>query len=193
MRRQRCFILLGVARPHRNPAKPETTQQIADRALGQMHTPLFLDLAGQIDAPPANHPLFGELRTGPDPPRHHRRLRRIEFGRRTRRPLVGQTDKPPRIVAMHPIAQALPVHPAALRRLLPRAPVKHQRQGQHPARRRGILAIPRRPPKPGRIQFKTGDLNRSRHPIPHIYAPSDRIAQHQVWQEVRVAFLRRWY
>jgi hypothetical protein len=113
MRFQRFGVLLGVQRPHRNPAKAETAQQVADRAFGQADAQLLLDLARQIDPPPANHPVFGELRTCPYPPGHHRRLRLVELGRRTRRPLVGETGKPGRIVAVHPIAQALPVHPAA--------------------------------------------------------------------------------
>jgi hypothetical protein len=72
MRFQRRCILLGMQRPHRNPAEPETTQQLADRAFGQADAPLLLDLARQIDAPPANHPLFGELGTCPYPPGHYR-------------------------------------------------------------------------------------------------------------------------
>jgi hypothetical protein len=64
MRLQRRAILLGVARPHRNPAKAEPAQQIPDRAFGEADAPLLLDLARQIDAPPANHPILGELRTG---------------------------------------------------------------------------------------------------------------------------------
>ena len=193
MRVQRCFILLGVARSHRNPAKPETTQQIADRALSQMHAPFLLDLARQIDPPPTNDPVFGELRTGPYPPGHHHRLLLGELRCRTRRALVTETGKPQGIVAMHPIAQALPLHAAVRRRLLARAAVKNQRQSQHPPRCRGILAVSRCPSKPGRVQIATGDRNRFRHPIPHISAPRDRIEQHLVWQALRVGFLRRWY
>ena len=180
MRFQRRAILPGVARPHRDAAKPETTQQVADRALRQAEAPRLLDLAGQIDTPPANHPVFGELRTGPHPSRHHRRLLRVELWRRTRCPLVGQAGKSHRVVAMHPIAQALPVHPAARCGLLPRAPVKHQRQRQHPTRRGRVPAVSRRPPKPGRVQLPTGDLNRFRHPIPHIFSTRDRIVQNLV-------------
>ena len=81
MRFQRRGVLLGMQRPHRNPAKPETTQQVADRAFGQADAPLPLDLARQVDAPPANHPVFGELRTRPHPPGHHRRLLLVELRR----------------------------------------------------------------------------------------------------------------
>ena len=94
---------------------------------------------------------------------------------------------------MPPIAQALPVHPAARRGLLAGAALKNQRQSQHPARRRGILAARRRPPQPGRIQLPTGDLNRSRHPIPHISTFRDRIEQNLVWQHLRVGLTCRWY
>jgi len=86
MRLQRVAILLGVLRAHRDPAKPETIQQIADRAFGQRDAKLAINLGGQIDAPPANHPVFGKVRASADPPRHRRRLRRRQLRRRSRRP-----------------------------------------------------------------------------------------------------------
>lgn len=72
MRLQRCGILIGVLWPYRYATKTETAQQIANRAFGQRYTELPLDLASQIDAPPANHPVFGKLRPGAHPLRHRR-------------------------------------------------------------------------------------------------------------------------
>ena len=177
MRLQRVAILLGVLRAHRDPAKPETIQQIADRAFGQRDAKLAINLGGQIDAPPANHPVFGKVRASADPPRHRRRLRRRQLRRRSRRPLVRQPRQAFAIVAMHPIAQGLPVHAAARRGPLARDPFKHQRQRQHPPRRCGILAARRRPPQSRRIQTQPGDRHRAHDPTP--YLPTrDRIKQH---------------
>ena len=203
MRRQRRLVLLRMERASRNPAKPEAMQQLAHRALGQADAPLLRDLARQIDTPPANHPVFGELWTGPHPPRHHRGLLAGELCRRTRRALVAQTAKPPRIVAMHPSAQALPVHPTVCRGLPAGAALKHQRQSQHPPRRRRIpaarrctplhAAARRCTPKPRRIQIPPRDLNCPSHPTPHISTYRDRIELYLAWQPLRIAFSRRWY
>ena len=154
-----------MTRPDRQAAEPETTQQIADRTLGQGHAPLVLDLARQIDPTPADHPIRARLRTRPHPAGHHRLLG-AQLGDRARHLLVRQTRQARRIVANHPVAQALPIHPAGRRRRMSRAPFQDQRQRQHPPRRSGIRAASRRPAPPDRIDIPSGDLNRSRHPIP---------------------------
>jgi len=193
MRLLRRGILLGVARPDRQAAEPQTTQQIADRTFGQVHAPLCFDLARQIDPTPAHHPIRARLRTRPHPARHHRRPLGAQLGDRAWRLLVRQTRQARRIVANHPVAQALPIHPAGRRRLMSRAPFQDQRQRQHPPRRRGIRAVSRRPAQPDRIKIASGDLNRSRHPIPQICPRDDRILQNLVLQPLRVAARRRWY
>ena len=196
MRLQRCGILIGVLRADRYPAKAETAQQIADRAFGQRHAELPLDLGGQIDASPANHPVFGKLRAGADPLRHRRRLRRRQLRRRSRRPLVRQARQSFGIVAMHPIAQRLPVHAATRRRLLARGALNHQRQRQHPPRRRGILAARRRPSKSHRVQIRTGHRNRNHHRspyLPHSGSNQTTSCLASVRKRPRVSPSRRWY
>jgi hypothetical protein len=47
---------------------------LPDHALQPVHAPLFLDLARQIDAMPANHPVLAQLGTCLHPPGHHCRL-----------------------------------------------------------------------------------------------------------------------
>ena len=104
MRLQRFGALLGVERAHRDPAKPETAEQIADRAFGQIDAPLLRNLAGQIDAPPADHPVCGKLWTRLHPPGHYCRLLLTELWCRTRCPLVAEPGEPQGIVAVHPRA-----------------------------------------------------------------------------------------
>ncbi len=196
MRRECCGILLGVLRADRYPAKAKAMQEIADRTFGQRDAKLPLDLAGQIDASPANHLVVGEVRAGADPLCHRRRLLRRQLRRRSRRPPVRQPRQSFGIIAMHPIAQRLPVHAAVRRRLLARGAVKHQRQCQHPACRRGILAARRRPPKSRRIQIQTDDRDRAHHRSP--YLPQTGSNQTTsclatLRKRPRVSPSRRWY
>ena len=164
-------------RTDRDPAKAEAMQQIADRAFGQRYPEFPLDFGRQVDAPPANHPIFGEVRAGPHPLPQHCRLCRRQLPTGAGRSSVRQTRQPFCVVAVHPIAQGLPVHTATLRSLFARTAVKHQRQRQHPPGRRGILTPRRRPPQPRCIQIRPGDRYRA-HLDPHICSQADRIRQH---------------
>lgn len=186
-------VLLGVARPDRDTAEPETTQQIADRTFGQVHAPLCLDLVRQIDPTPANHPVLAQFRTRLHPASHDRRPLGAQLWRRARRPPVRQTRQARRIVANHPVAQALPIHPAGHSRRLSRASFQDQRQRQHPTCRIAIRTASRCAAKPDRIQIATGDLNCFSHSTPHICRSGYRIAQNLVWQPPRVVIRRRWY
>lgn len=56
-------ILLGMERPHRQPAKAQPAQQRPHRPLGQRHTQALFDHPRQVDPAPANH----AVRPGSDP------------------------------------------------------------------------------------------------------------------------------
>ena len=60
--------------------------------------------------------------------------------------------RPLLVVSDHPVPQCLAVHPADLRRFLPRSPVEYGRKRQKPSRLRSILCASRKPPNlTGRI------------------------------------------
>jgi len=109
-------------RSHRQSAEAKPTQQGAHRAFGQPHAKLPLGLTRQIDQAPPYHPVLGQPRPLPNPARHFRLL----CGTQSRRPAAMHPVKKPgqtlAVVAMHPVAQDLPVHPAKRRRFTARAP-----------------------------------------------------------------------
>jgi hypothetical protein len=78
--------------------------------------------------------------------------------------LVAQAIEALRIIAMHPVAQGLTLHPAGARRLVPRSSVNHHRDRQQPARLPCVLASPRLPAQIRRR--KLIPLNRQYHPAP---------------------------
>ena len=88
-------------------------QDPPDLALRQGHPEALGDHALQVDAAPAHHAVHRHLRPGLDD-----RDQRLDLpGRQPRRPPgprpVDQPRDPLGIVAVHPVPQRLPVHPAA--------------------------------------------------------------------------------
>lgn len=111
----------------------------------QAHTELPINLIAQIDQAPADHLVLLQRRTLADPRRNRRLLLRRQLARR-RTPLrrVRKTRKATLVVPMHPVTQRLPVHASGPRRLAPVVTIHDQGKGQHPPRRRRILAVRRR-------------------------------------------------
>ena len=108
--------------------------------------------APQVDPPPAHHAVAVGVRPALD----GRRQLGLLLGRQPRpapRPgPVAQAGEALGVVAVHPVPERLPVHAGVPRRFLPRGPLQHQRQGEHPPGGRPVrhrLASPRRSPAPG--------------------------------------------
>lgn len=157
-------VLLRMDRPHRQPAKAQPAQQVSHRALRQDHAEAPLDPLRQIDPAPAHHPILRQIGALADPLRHLGLLRRGQTRRRPRRAPIRQPRQALLVVTMHPVPKRLAVHPASLRRLRARPALPHQSQGQHPPRRRRVLAPRRRPTKTRCVQVQPRDQNR--HPDP---------------------------
>ena len=66
------------------------------------------------------------------------------------------------IVAMHPVAQRLPVHPTLPRGRLPALAFHHKRQRQHPTRGSRISSTSRLPPQIRRRVLRSRDRHRHR-------------------------------
>ena len=141
-------------------------QQLADRALVQLDVVAGLDQCLEVDPSPTHHAVPIRVRS----PLHDRRqlgpLLRGEARLAPRPGPVAQAGEPSRVVAMHPVAQGLPVHAGVPRRFLPRGPLQHQGQGQHPPRGRRVPAPPRLAPQFAGAQLAPRD--RDRHPGPPV-------------------------
>jgi hypothetical protein len=83
----------------------------------------------QVRQPPADQAV---LRIGAlaDPLRQLFFLRCHQLGRPPAAMLIGQTVDTPLVIADHPVAQDLAIHPAGPRRVRPRPAVQHQRDRQ---------------------------------------------------------------
>lgn len=94
-----------------------------------------LDDAAEILCRPGAHPIPLDVRPAQDEGPEGRHLPFAQSRRATRvRPIAQPVDaffiKP-----MHPIPEALAIHPSKPGRIRPARPVQHRRQGQHPPRR----------------------------------------------------------
>ena len=110
-------VLFGTARAHRHTPEVETAEQLADRPLGQPDPVALRDLARQIDPPPAHHAMLRKARALPNQFSHLPRLLSRKTRPRAWSRSVGKSRQALRIVAVNPIAQGLPIHPAGRRRL----------------------------------------------------------------------------
>jgi hypothetical protein len=160
MRLDRGRILGRVARPNRNMAKAEPYEQGAHAALGQAYAVARLDHLRQVDPPPADHPVLGQLGTGTDEGGNLDLLLSRQTRLGTRRFAVGQARQPFIVVSMHPIAERLPVHAATLRRLRAAVAFQNQRNSQHATGRTSILRPRRRLPQPRRVVVRSNNRNR---------------------------------
>lgn len=154
-----------MTRAHRHAREVQPGHQLADGALVQLHAELPVDRVAQVDQTPADDMVLFQRRALADPIGHGclllwRQLARWRAG-------VGQvlqTVQSTVVVAVHPIAQGLPVHARRLRRRSPGGAFKHEGQRQHATRCRRVLASRRRRPQPRRIQIVTRDRNRHLKP-----------------------------
>src|SRR5690242_8272772 len=162
----RRLVRLRVLGADREAREAEPAQDLADRALVQASPEAGLDQGLEVDPPPPHH----AVAVGVRPPLDGGRQLRFLLGREPRpapRPgPVAQARETLGVVAVHPVAQGLPVHAGVPRRLLPRAPLQHQRQGEHPPRGRRLPAPPRLPPQLAGAQLAPRD--RDRHPRPPV-------------------------
>ena len=178
-----------MAGPRGQAGEAESAQDRAHRPLRNPHAEAPLHDAAQVTPPPAHDPVRRRIRSRLDDLRKRAHLRGIEHGWTPRERAVGETRQPLRIVAMNPFVgktvhwtvfcssspQRLSVHPATLRRLRPAAPLQHERQRQHPARRLGVSRARRLPAKLHRRKLAPRDRYR------HLGSPrpTGRVNQHR--------------
>src|SRR6185503_12578020 len=169
----RRLVRLRVPRPDRDAAEAEPAQDLADRALVQPDREAGLDQGLQVDPAPAHH----AVPVGVRPPLHDGFQLGLLPGREPRpRPgpaPVVEAREALLVVAVHPVPERLPVHAGRPRRLLPRGPLQHQRQGEHPPRRPRVPASARLPSQLDRARLLPRD--RHRHgPSPPIGYTADQ-------------------
>jgi len=111
--------LLGTSWPHRDPTTAEAMKQIADRTLGKLDPIALLDHLREVDPPPSHHAMLGQIRPLANQLRHLSSLLHSQPRFGSRRGSIMQPFKTLRIVAMHPVAQALSIHAAGGRRRRP--------------------------------------------------------------------------
>jgi hypothetical protein len=147
MRLLRRGVGLGMARPHRDPSETQTAHQLANAALVQLYHELAGDPLAQVDQSPTHDAILIGIRSATHPLGDFRLLLRRQFRfRATAMRAVGQADDTLGIEAVHPIAQGLAIHAALPGGVAAPMPVQHQRDRQHPPRRRRIAGSPGFPP-----------------------------------------------
>ena len=156
-------VLFGTSWPHRDTPKAETTKQIANRSFGQLDPIALLDHVREVDPPPTDNAMLGQIRPVTNQLGHLPFLLGREPRLRSRRSSIPKTHKAFRIVAVHPVAQDLPVHAARYRSLAARLALQHQRQGQHSPCHVRIIRTLRLTSKLGRAVVQVRDRNRCRH------------------------------
>jgi len=114
-------------------SETEPAQDRAHRPLRNLHAETPLDDFTEVAPTPAHDAVRLRVRPRLDDLRERAHLRGVELGRASREGAVAETGQPFGVVTVNPVAQRLPVHAAALRRLVPTAPLKRKRQRQHPA------------------------------------------------------------
>ena len=117
----------------------QVLQGTIDRIVRHRQRKLLIEPHDQIARPPANHAVDRRDRPLLHDPGEKSPVRIIELGRHARRRDIDETVRPLLVEPDHPIPQCLTIHPADLRRVFPRGPVKHSRDRQQPSRLRGIL------------------------------------------------------
>lgn len=142
-----------MARAHREPAVAEPGQHLADRAFVQGDAEPPREFVAQIHPPPAHHAVTIRIGPGLDPGGEFRGLLGRQLRLRTGRLPIVQSAQAFGVVAVNPISQRLTVHPARLRRRLALRPLQHQRDRQHPTRRRTVPFPAGRPAQLARRQI----------------------------------------
>jgi hypothetical protein len=156
-------------RPCREATEAKPAQNLAHSSLRKPHTKPCLDAACEIDTTPTHHTVLAQIRTFAHHLSHQLCLvgRQTWFGTTTAG-LVRQAVQTELIVAMHPVAQGLPVHPAKSRRIGPRPTFTHNGQCKHPPRSIAIHTRRRGLAKRRRCVIWRCKLDRRTHDhVPH--------------------------
>lgn len=132
MRLLSIHIRLRMSQTHRDMAERQGFQDPPDAALAHAHEQAVHQPLPQIRQPPADQAV---LRVGAlaDPLRQLLFLRLLQLGRPSAAMLIGQTVDASLVVADHPVAQDLAIHPAGPRRFRPRPAIEYQRDRQRPS------------------------------------------------------------
>ena len=170
------------ARSRLQPRQTQLMQPAADRALMHRHRKPPHHLGLKIHAPPPHH--LVDLRIGT---RDHQRpqLRHLPLAqdrRPTRAQARLQTLHALGVVAMHPVAQRLTIHPVQRRRLRPRMTLKHQRQRQQPPNLRPIRTPAAQRPQLHARVVPPRNPQRRAHPISPLSESAHRIAKQPPWE-----------
>jgi len=166
--------LLRMLRTRLQARQAQLVQPPADGVLVHLHLEPARHLGFQVHAAPAHHAMHLGVGALDHQLAQLGHLPRVQ-GRRPTGARAGlQALHPLGIVAMHPVAQGLPIHPVQHRRLGSRMPIENQRQGQQPANLRPVrAAAAQRAQLPARVVV-SGDLQprhqRLRHAIRHTAA-----------------------
>ena len=168
----RRLVRLRVLGTHRQAGEAEPAQHLADRALVQPDREPRLDQGLEVHPSPAHHAVPLRVRPPLDGGRQLGLLLGGQPRPRPRAAPVAEAIEPLLVVPMHPVAQGLPVHAGRPRRLRPRGPLQHQRQGEHPPRRPRVPAPRRLAPQVAGARLVPGD--RDRHPRPPVSASNHR-------------------
>jgi hypothetical protein len=126
----RCLIPLWVIRARLQTGQHKFAQPFADRAFAGVDREALYNLLAQIAIAPADD--FVQLRvgTGDDQLTQLIHLRVGQFWLRPWCTARHQAISAGLVIAMHPVAQVLPVHPCLPGRLQTRGALKHPRDRQ---------------------------------------------------------------
>jgi hypothetical protein len=134
-------ITLWMLRSDRKPHIAQGLELLANCAFVQPDPEHLLDPPFEIDASPPNYAVFFRIGTFLDKSGKFGLLLCAQLARAARPPAVFKPRQTFRILAMHPIAQRLAIHPAGFGRSLAVFALKHQSDRQHPPGRLGIAGL----------------------------------------------------
>ena len=125
-------VFLGVRRPRLQPGQVHLTKPLRDRSLMNGYQKVPRDLLPQIDTPPPHDVIHDRIRPG-----HHQltklgHLHLVQQRRWTRTDPRRQARHAVSVIAMHPVAQCLPIHAVHLRGLCARTALQYQRKRKQP-------------------------------------------------------------
>ena len=118
--------------PDRKPHIAQGLELFADRAFVQLYAEHLFDAPLQIGAPPPHHAILFHIGAFLDESGEFGFLLCRQPGWPARRLAVFKPRQAFRVVAMHPVAQRLAVHPASFSRSLAVLALKYQGDRQHP-------------------------------------------------------------
>ena len=183
----------GVFRARRKAAKTVLGQMLANRAFMQIHAELRLDTGLQTAAAPTHDAVPGRVGAFLDPSHEPSLLLGRQAGSGPATSPVRKARDPLRVVAMHPVPERLPIHPAVLGRRLAGRVFKHERNGEQP---------PHNPAVPGTTRLMTQLLcrqiaSRDFHSPSHsclLCSCLNRVRDPEIWEsQTRVRSTGDWY